>query len=48
MKGFVIVEPLTGIFLLWRLCITFIRLLEMPFFVILITMILIANVKYFT
>lgn len=33
MKGFVIVEPLTGIFLLLRLCITFIWLLEMPFFV---------------
>lgn len=34
--------------MLWRLCITFIQLLEMPLFVIIITLLfLIANMKYF-
>lgn len=48
MKCFIFVEPLTCKFLLWRLCITFIWLLKTPFFVILFTMILFANIKYFT
>lgn len=47
MKGFAIVEPLTGIFFALKAMHHFLYGC-LPFFVILITLILIANMKYFT